>query len=708
MSFNSIRIRDLPPLFSFFIFLILSIIVKPGFSQTNWNTELLGRWAEGTCDAVEVDENYIYVGNGSYIDVYEDSEEPILLIRLETPGIIRDIIRDGDYLYVANEEYGLRIFNVSNINNPYETGFLLLPGYTQKLLLRDSIIYSANFSGGLRIIDVENPSNPVEMSFYQNGNQVNDLAISGNYIFITDGSAFVVLDIFNPSNPIFIKRVYASILCKGLAIKESRLYTISGWGTFIFSITDPTNPEFKYVNGEIYGDVISIKDNHAFLANFNEIIVVDISIPDTLFIVQKMNSYGQKKSFRFNENLMYVADSYNGLVIMDILDINNPIYKYHIPSAYNTGYLVAENNFVYISDMGLRVIDVSDPSNPNRVGTFQTIYGTDQIYKNDNLIFLVDSNIEGLRIIDVEYPNYPIELSQISSPINIYSIGVYQNYLYLAQWDSISIWDITGPHYPIHINTMPLSDFCWEFIIKDSLLITSIGAGELEIYNLTNPEIPSLLSVYQTEYEAQYLTSQGNYIIGGTYAGFEIIDITNTSQPYQVSFCSTPYMYDLAVINNYVYIALAESGVKVYDINNIFNPQEVGYYDTKGIAWSVDCWDDKIFVADSRYGMPIIRNTLITNVDKQQTLPSEFQLSQNYPNPFNPSTNIIYSIPQSSNVELKIYDILGNEIESLVNEEKSAGIYDVTWYAENLPSGVYFYQLRAGDFAETKKMLFLK
>jgi hypothetical protein len=705
MDFNHYQIWNLPSLVFYLILIILS--ANPiSFSQTNWNTELLGRWAEGTCDAVEVDENYIYVGNGSYIDVYEDSEEPGFIARLETPGIIRDILRVGDYLYVADEEYGLRIFNVSNINNPSETGFLLLPSYTQKLIFRDNIIYSANASGGLKIINVEDPTNPFELSSYQAS--VNDLDIKDNYIFITDGSAFSVLDISDASNPIFIKRVIVGDFCYGLAIQNDNLFVLTQWTTAIFSIVDPTIPEYKYLTGEIYGKLISINNDYAFITNNNEIKIVNISISDTLFLVNQFSTYGWKESIRFKGNDMYIADKYNGLVIININDIHNPIYEYHIPSAYNTNYIFADQNFAYVSDMGLRIIDIRDPSNPQRVGTFQTIYGTDQIYKKDNLIFLVDSNIGGLRIIDVAYPNYPLELSQIISPINIYSLGVYQNYLYLAQWDSISIWDITGPHYPIHINTISLSDFCWEFIIEDSLLIASIGAGELKIYSLTNPGNPNLISVYPTEHEVQYIATQENYIIGGTYAGFEVIDISNPILPNQVCFYSTPNMYDLAAGNNYLYIAFAETGIKVYDVHNISNPQEVGYYDTKGIAWSVDCWDDKIFVADSRYGMPIIRNTLITNVNDQQASPSEFQLSQNYPNPFNPSTKIKYSIPQSSNVELKIYDLLGNEMETLVNEEKVVGTYEIKWYAQNLPSGVYFYQLKAGQFIETKKMLLLK
>ena len=88
--------------------------------------------------------------------------------------------------------------------------------------------------------------------------------------------------------------------------------------------------------------------------------------------------------------------------------------------------------------------------------------------------------------------------------------------------------------------------------------------------------------------------------------------------------------------------------------------------------------------------------------------PIEFSLQQNYPNPFNPSTTIKYSIPEKSYVTLKIYDILGAEIKTLINEGKRAGIYELNWNAINLPSGVYFYQLKAGSYIGTKKMILMK
>ena len=99
---------------------------------------------------------------------------------------------------------------------------------------------------------------------------------------------------------------------------------------------------------------------------------------------------------------------------------------------------------------------------------------------------------------------------------------------------------------------------------------------------------------------------------------------------------------------------------------------------------------------------------MITNVKVDEQIPGKFLLSQNYPNPFNSSTNIKYSIPQTSQVQIKIYDVLGNEIETLIKEENLAGTYELTWNAANLPSGVYLYQLNAGEFTSTKKVILLR
>ncbi len=99
--------------------------------------------------------------------------------------------------------------------------------------------------------------------------------------------------------------------------------------------------------------------------------------------------------------------------------------------------------------------------------------------------------------------------------------------------------------------------------------------------------------------------------------------------------------------------------------------------------------------------------TGLEDLKDEANLP-DYALFQNYPNPFNPATTIKYAIPKTVNVELKIYDILGREVKTLVNETKTAGYYEVHFNADNFASGVYFYRLKAGDFIKTNKMIFLK
>ena len=90
------------------------------------------------------------------------------------------------------------------------------------------------------------------------------------------------------------------------------------------------------------------------------------------------------------------------------------------------------------------------------------------------------------------------------------------------------------------------------------------------------------------------------------------------------------------------------------------------------------------------------------------TIPKSYSLGQNFPNPFNPSTNIKFNIPKAGHVKLAVYDVLGNQVELLVNNEMAAGSFSTDFNASSLATGVYFYRLEANSFSETKKMILTK
>ena len=97
-----------------------------------------------------------------------------------------------------------------------------------------------------------------------------------------------------------------------------------------------------------------------------------------------------------------------------------------------------------------------------------------------------------------------------------------------------------------------------------------------------------------------------------------------------------------------------------------------------------------------------------TDIDDKINSVNEFNLEQNYPNPFNPSTKISWKSPAAGWQTLKVYDVLGNEVATLVNEERPAGSYEIKFDAGGLSSGIYFYKLIAGSFVESKKMILMK
>jgi hypothetical protein len=121
------------------------------------------------------------------------------------------------------------------------------------------------------------------------------------------------------------------------------------------------------------------------------------------------------------------------------------------------------------------------------------------------------------------------------------------------------------------------------------------------------------------------------------------------------------------------------------------------YNDNSGIGDNMRNYKTKIVYGNQKPG-----NNMITNI------PKSFELSQNYPNPFNPTTTIKYQIPKDAFVSIKIYDILGREIYSLVNENKQAGYYSVNFNGSNLASGIYFYRIKAGDYVNVKRMALIK
>lgn len=150
--------------------------------------------------------------------------------------------------------------------------------------------------------------------------------------------------------------------------------------------------------------------------------------------------------------------------------------------------------------------------------------------------------------------------------------------------------------------------------------------------------------------------------------------------------------------------------------SHLVRGDKISFIDINAMMDNDDISDDAYHPDSSGYvkigtGFYQAITNIITDVKqekKNDETPTKFGLKQNYPNPFNPSTKIVFSLPVKSHVSLKVYDILANEIATLVNSEKGKGNYEFNFNASNLTSGIYFYRLITDNFTETKRMILLK
>jgi ligand-binding sensor domain-containing protein len=228
------------------------------------------------------------------------------------------------------------------------------------------------------------------------------------------------------------------------------------------------------------------------------------------------------------------------------------------------------------------------------------------------------------------------------------------------------------------------------------------------VYNTSNSGLRS-----NTVY-AIAIDGQGNKWIGtwgGGLAKFDgvrwtVYNISNSGLP-----SSTVYAIAIDGQGN-KWIGTSRGLAKFDGVNwTVYNISNSGLSDNDVRAIAIDGQGNK-WIGTSSGGLAVYREGgVILPVEvkeKSNETPTRFTLYQNYPNPFNPSTTIEFDIPERTNVKLVVYDILGREVETIIDKELEPGKYKVNFNATNLPSGVYFYTLRTPKFTKTNKMLLIK
>jgi hypothetical protein len=377
-------------------------------------------------------------------------------------------------------------------------------------------------------------------------------------------------------------------------------------------------------------------------------------------------------------NHAYVACGEDGIQIVNISDPANP----WLEGSYNTPDYALESvvldDYAYIADCdsGLYIINVSDSAHPLYTGTYpSTLFGSILgVSASDSNVFINNYYLGGIQSLDISNPANPVLLDYCGTTRYVDEIFISGNYAYVAastmEHFLISIFviiDISDPANMLVIGGQTLVGRRVRgiFTIGNYTLISMPGWGLL-IYDVSNRNFPSWLATYRM----------------GTWAD------------------------GIYATSNHVYIANGNEGLQVFYIGDPTSPFLDGLYATPDRAYDVFVYGEYAYVADSS-ALLVLRYTP-SGINDNQSHPTTFFLAPNYPNPFNASTMIEYGLPESGPVQVEIFDILGRKIQTLVDETQSAGYHQLTWKADDVPSGTYFYRIQAGEKSQTKKCVLLK
>jgi hypothetical protein len=436
----------------------------------------------------------------------------------------------------------------------------------------------------------------------------------------------------------------------------------------------------------------------------------------------------------------YVYLTLNSL--FSVLNISDPLNVQYVSGFEIPGYIndvAVSGSYAFTGSNGFRVLDISDSTHPVEVG-HADIAGSLVEYADNSLVLYCPYSMTAnntVHIMNVSDPQNPISLDSYLSPVMTWDLVVKDNLAFVAcWWDGVRILNFEDPNNLTLIgHTMgwtsggtPGVDYCYAqavdvegnyLYIVDYEPFTTEDTYGLYIVDISNPAAPILINRFEgiTSYPQDVKVKDGIVYIADGNGGVEVVDVFDPMNPSVIGYIDLiDGSTGIKVDGNYAYVSeYILGGVQIVDISHPATPTIAGWYEPSGVfALGVELNNGFVYISDGLGGIQIYRNLLVTpvSVEPENNVVSDFKLEQNYPNPFNPSTVISYQLPVNGNVILKVYDILGNEVVTLVNEEQPAGKYEVDFNSssiKHLPSsGIYFYQLKAGSFIETKKMILLK
>ena len=716
---------------AFFLF----VTINAGLQAQSKLIEPKSRALWGSSKANCTDGSYLYLGAGGtvIIGAIESTDSIKILNEYYLPSIVQDISIRGKTLFVSDLLTGLHIIDVTDTFHPLEIGKLAFTQRSYGLLLDSTFLFMSHGENGISRVDISNENNPILVNAA--GFPCTHFRIYSNYLFcisqdlITiaarstlDSAGSLPLRIFAPFGNEIVGIEFSNT--KGMLV-ENYFGDLPGEEWSFLTLLDISAPSTPARRGTLeLPPQTSLKNqgDTLFCLTRDTIFTVNVDSIDHPFVVSR--SPGITGDFvSLKDTMLFTSrDYFSEFRAVSTKDVNHPKKGFFLSTLADIGSILATDSMLIAGRFdytGVMLVDIRDASNPrtrysytDRIGSVRDLrMGNGHVYaaSQQGLKVFDVVGMDSLKLIgELNYGAWAMRMD-VSDTIAALGGGYSQIHL-------ISVADPSKPRYLLQV---PSSSFGYvqNIFIRDTLLFVCGDYAGVRIYSISTPNQPvRLWERYYSSCEA--ICPIGNTLFVADYTTLRAFDISAPNNPTELgSFNLDKRIVDMSVRDSLAFVSVfsngytEDNGMVVLDVHLLNSIGEIARANTPGWTNAIFANDRHVFLSDHLDGVYIYdRSDIITTVSEPRSavIPITFRLSQNYPNPFNPQTEIRYTIPTHMTVTLKIYDVLGKEVTTLLNEPTLPGSHVVRWDASRFASGVYFYRLQTNESVETKKLILLR
>ena len=568
-----------------------------------------------------------------------------------------DISVDGHYAYVAGDEDGLLIFDISSPVNPvwvnrvvvpdyaysvavssgcaYVTGYKKLTiididppgfesiiatvdlgseGYAASLAVAGGYAYVSMSDAGLEIVNIDPPESAYIVNMVDTPGYADKVAVSGEYAYVADEEAGLqIIDIDPPESASIVKTVDTPGYALSVAVSGGYAYVADFFNGL--QIIDISTIDSAYIVSNVgtqgYDDCLDVAGGYAYVSDgIGGIQLVDVEPPESAYIVKTIGISGSAWAITISSGYAYVAAGYYGFSIINV----NPPESAYIASTMNALGEVEDvaiaGGYAYVADydLGLQIVDIDQPDSAYIVATVATPFYVSDVTVSGGYAYVADS-YAGLQIIDIDPPELASIVNTVETPGNADGVAVSGGYAYVADWDvGLQIVDIDPPGSASIIKTIP-ADWAFDVAVSGDYAYVVGGEEGMLVVNIQPPESAYIVTTVDTSGGGRAVTVLDGYAyIAAGYSGLKIVDLEPLETASVVADVSMPgFVYDVAVSGNYAYVADGDGGIQIVDLQ----PPGLAYiadsFDTPGSAEGVAVSGEYAYVADWWGGLRIIK-----------------------------------------------------------------------------------------------------